>query len=120
MIVGIGTDLIEIERVKRACEKEAFLMRYFTIREQEMFGNNYVKYAGNFAVKEAVAKCFGTGFREFMPIDIEVLRNAVGAPYVNLYKNAFTYAEEAGITNIHVSISNTKEHAAAFAVAESR
>lgn len=74
--------------------------------------------AGDFAVKEAVAKVFGTGFRDFMPGDIEVLRDELGKPYVNLYGGARKTAEEKGILRLEVSISNTREYAMAFAVGE--
>ncbi|MEG0566161.1 MAG: holo-ACP synthase, partial [Hungatella sp.] len=74
--------------------------------------------AGNFAVKEAVAKAFGTGFRTFMPIDIETLRDELGKPYVVLHGEAKTQAGKMGIGQIHTSISNTKEYAFGFAIAE--
>ena len=54
MIVGIGTDLIEIERIKKACEKEAFLVRVYTEEERRQAGGNASRLAGDFAVKEAV------------------------------------------------------------------
>ncbi|MBS6646088.1 MAG: holo-ACP synthase [Clostridiaceae bacterium] len=118
MIFGIGTDLIEIERVEKACEKDAFLKRTYTESECRQAKGKASMLAGNFAVKEAVAKSFGTGFRRFMPIDIEVLRDELGKPYVNLYRGAKELAEESGINRIHVSISNTQMHVVAFAVAE--
>lgn len=119
MIVGIGTDLIEIDRIKKACEKEAFLLRVYTEEECRQAGKNSSRLAGNFAVKEAVAKVLGTGFRTFGPREIEVLRDGLGKPYVNLYGEAGVLAERLGIAAIHVSISNTKEAAVAFAVGES-
>ena len=64
MIVGVGTDLIEIERIRKACVKEAFLTRVYTEEECRQAGGNAARLAGNFAVKEAVAKVFGTGFRK--------------------------------------------------------
>lgn len=118
MIFGIGTDLIEIERVEKACQREAFLTRTYTESECRQAKGKASVLAGNFAVKEAVAKSFGTGFRSFMPIDIEVLRDELGKPYVVLYRGAKKLAEEWGIKVIHVSISNTQMHAMAFAVAE--
>lgn len=120
MISGIGTDLIEIERVKKACQKEHFLRKYYTEKEIEAFENKYTALAGNFAVKEAVAKSFGTGFSGLMPGDIEVLRDENGKPYVNLYGGAKKTADENGIGNIYVSISNTAEYAQAFAVSEKK
>lgn len=119
MIIGIGTDLIEIDRVRKACEKEAFLVRYFSKKEIELFQNDYTKMAGNFAVKEAVSKVLGTGFLNFSPYDIEVLRDTLGKPYVNLYKNALDRSKQLYIKNLLVTISNTKEHVIAVAIGES-
>lgn len=118
MITGIGIDLIEISRVVQACRKESFKERYFTLKEIELLQQDIKKAADNFAVKEAVAKMLGTGFREFFPIDIEVLRDPQGKPYVHLYDKAAELALQQGITRIHVSITNTKEFANAFVVGE--
>jgi len=118
VITGIGVDLIETERIEKACEKEGFLERYFTEEEIKLINNNWQRAAGNFAVKEAVAKMFGTGFREFSPKDIEVLRDSVGKPYLNLYGKAAQLAREQQISTIHVSISNTKDYANAFVIGE--
>lgn len=119
MIIGIGTDLIEIQRIKKACAREAFFVRCFTDKERELIGKNYTKAAGNFAVKEAVSKVFGTGIRGFELIDIEVLRDELGRPYVNLYRNALIIAKKNKITKLHVSISNTKDFVLAYVVGES-
>jgi len=120
MIKGIGTDIIEIERVKKSLLQEGFKKRYFTEAEISMAQENMVKLADNFAVKEAVSKVFGTGFREFFPIDIEVLRDELGAPYVNVYGRAKELKEALGITHIFVTISNTKDYTTAFAIGEAR
>lgn len=118
MIKGIGNDLIEIGRVKKACEKEAFLLRYFTGQEIAFANGKASTLAGDFAVKEAVAKCLGTGFRGFMPIDIEVFRDELGKPYVHLHRGARVLAEKLHIDRIHVTISNTAEYATAVAIGE--
>lgn len=110
--------MIEIERVKKACEKEAFFLRVYTENERRQANGNPSVLAGTFAVKEAVAKVFGTGFRTFMPKDVEVLRDPLGKPYVVLYGNAEKIAKEKGISRIEVSISNTEDHAMALAVGE--
>lgn len=119
MITGVGLDLIEIDRVVKACRKESFMKRCFTQQEIELIMPSMKKAADNFAVKEAVAKMLGTGFRGFTPIDIEVLRDTWGKPYVNLYGKAAEIAQQKGITLIHVSITNTKDYSNAFAVGES-
>ena len=118
MIVGIGTDLIETERVKKACEKSGFMNRCYTEQERSDFNGRYQELAGNFSVKESVAKSFGTGFRGFGFNDIEVLRDNLGKPYVNLYGGALEKARELGINKIHVTITNVKEYAQAFVVSE--
>lgn len=118
MIIGIGTDMIEISRVVKACKKKTFIEKYFTKAEQELMLERNSRSASNFAVKEAVSKVLGTGFRQFGARDIEVLRDELGKPYVNLYGEAEKLAKTLGITRIHVSISDTQKYVVAFAVGE--
>lgn len=118
MIFGIGTDMIEINRVVRACERKAFLTKIYTKQEQKLFLSDIRKAASNFAVKEAVVKMLGTGFRSIVPNEIEVLRDSLGKPYVNLYGNALLFAKEHNIERIHVSITNTKELVSAYVIGE--
>lgn len=118
MIAGVGIDLIEIERVYKACEREAFLNRIYTEEERAMIAKRPVISADNFAVKEAVAKALGTGFAGCRPCDIEVLRRESGAPYVVLHGDAKQLADARQIAAWHISISNTKTQSAAIAVAE--
>lgn len=118
MIAGIGVDLIEIDRISRACEKEGFLKRCFTEDEIKMIDRKWHRAAGNFAVKESVVKMLGTGFRGVALKDIEVLRDELGKPYVKLYGKAEELAKDKEITTIHVSITNTKDYANSFVVGE--
>lgn len=118
MIVGIGTDLIEIPRVNKAYENVRFQKRIFTEAERLLICDDRKKAAGNFAAKEAVAKMFGTGFSKCLPNQIEVLRDDAGKPYVNLYGGALELAKALNVTKIHVSITNTREFASAVAVGE--
>ena len=118
MIKGIGMDMVEIARIRKACEKEHFLNKMYTVEEVLRYRKFPVRLAGNFAVKEAVAKALGTGFRTFMPADVEVLRDELGKPYVNLYGEAAELAQKMGIIHIFVTITNEKEYAAAVAVLE--
>lgn len=119
MIVGIGTDLVEIQRIGGMTERHKNLKRIFTQKECVYAQNNAATLAGNFAVKEAVSKVFGTGFFGVEPSEIEVLRNEQGAPFVVLSGKAAKKAGELGISRIHVSITNTKKYAQAFAIGES-
>ena len=118
MIYGIGCDLIEVERVRKSYEKEAFRKKVYTEQEQQLIADKAQRAAGNFAVKESVVKAFGTGFRGISAIDIEVLRDSLGKPYVILHGPAKELAEKEGILQIHVSISNTKEYAMGYVVME--
>ena len=118
MIFGIGTDLIEVERVGTSYKKEAFRNKIYTEQEQNLIDGRAQKAAGNFAVKEAVVKAFGTGFGKISPIEIEVLREKSGKPYVILYGEAKKIQQEVQVTKVHVSISNTKEYATAYVVME--
>lgn len=120
MILGVGTDLVEISRMERACKKDYFVARTFTEKESRQAKGSASKLAGSFAVKEAVAKALGTGFRTFMPIDVEVLRDELGKPYVRLYGGALVRFHEMGMERLEVSITNTRDHAMAFAVGEGR
>ena len=94
MVKGVGCDLIEIERMKKACEKEAFLSRVFTHEERRQAEGKPSVLAGTFAVKEAVSKVFGTGFRKFEIREIEVLRDPLGKPYVALWGRAAETAKQ--------------------------
>jgi len=118
MIIGIGTDIIEIARVKKACENKAFLQRIYTEKELETAKEHRGRLATNFAVKEAVSKVLGTGFGMIRPNEIEVLRKESGQPYVILYGNALNRMNELGIDEILVTISDTKEYASAYAIGQ--
>lgn len=118
MVVGIGTDIIEVERVKKACGHPSFLKRIYTKRELELIEAHLSKAVTNFAVKEAVSKMLGTGFTKVAPIEIEVLRKETGQPYVNLYGEAYKRMKELNIDEILVTISDTKEYAVAYVIGQ--
>lgn len=126
MIIGIGIDIIEIERVEQAIQKNrSFINKLFTEKEITYFNNrsmNSEVIAGNFAAKEAVSKALGTGIRGFSFKDIEVLRNQLGKPEVTLYNGAKTIGNELVGDNkslkIHLSISHNNSSAIAYAVLE--
>ncbi len=120
MIIGVGNDIIEPERIEKACERHAFFVNTFTEKERELIEKHKSAAAGNWCVKEAVVKCFGTGFAGCSPNEVEVLRDEKGKPYVNLYGKADKLAESLGIGKIFVSISDTKTLVSAVAVAEAK
>lgn len=126
MILGIGTDIIEIERIKAAVSKHKnFLNKIFTESEIEYFKNrnmNMEVISGNFAAKEAVSKSIGTGIRNISFIDIEVLRDDLGKPIVSLNEKILENIKSTfgdGLAyKIHISISHSKNNAIAYAVLE--
>ena len=93
MITGIGTDLVEIARVQKAIGRSSFLEKVYTEKEQELIGARANRAATNFAAKEAVAKALGCGFAGIAPVEIEVLRQPSGMPYVVLHGRAKAKAE---------------------------
>ncbi|MCL2573022.1 MAG: holo-ACP synthase [Defluviitaleaceae bacterium] len=118
MIYGIGTDIIEISRIARATKGKAFLAKCFTEAEMQRCNNAGVtaaeNFAGYFAAKEAVAKALGTGFRGFVPRDIEIHHDDLGKPIAVLAD----HIQSPNNAIIHISISHGKEHATAIAVIE--
>lgn len=116
MIVGIGNDIVEVKRFEHL--RERFIERCYTQREINAASGRISFFAANFSVKESVSKSFGTGIRGFEIRDIEVLRDDLGKPYVVLHDSAEKLAQDLGITNIFVSISDTKDLIMTMAVAE--
>ena len=117
-IIGVGTDIVEVGRVLKSCEKHSFLNKYYTEAERELIKRRKSCAATNFAGKETVATAFGSGFLNCMPEDIEILRDEKGKPYVNLSEKAEKIVKEKGITKIHISLSDTDKLAMAYVVAE--
>lgn len=93
MIRGIGTDIIEVDRIADNIEKngQRFLDRIFTPEEQA-YCNKYREparhYAARWAAKEAVVKAFGTGFGDTAShLDIAVINDPKGKPEIRLAKH---------------------------------
>ena len=124
MIVGNGVDLIEIERIEAIIQKKPhFLKRFFTERENAYFElKNYKAetIAATFAAKEAVSKSFGTGIRGFDLIEIEVLRDEYGKPYIVLHGRAKAVADQLAISECQLSISHSDHMVVAFVIAIGR
>ena len=118
MVVGIGIDLVEIRRMKKAIEKPLFVQRVFTPAEQIYCDSrgrqNAASYAARFAAKEAVMKAFGTGLSGGGSWqDIEVLPDGQGRPVMSLSGYFGQLGRELGVSRVHVSLSHAQEYAAA-------
>ena len=123
-IYGIGTDIVETDRVADSIERfgDRFLNRLFTTAERDYCSRMKFParhFAARFAAKEAVAKTFGTGIgAELGWTDIEILRHGNGEPYVMLHGEGKKTAARLGITRVLVSLSHADHYATAHAVAE--
>jgi holo-[acyl-carrier protein] synthase len=120
VIIGIGTDIVDVMRIEKACEHPRFLMRNFTQHERDYFslkGNATATVAAHFAMKEAVSKALGTGFREFGFIDIDIIHDERGKPICRLEPKAQAVMVSNGIDDILVSCSHEKQFAIGFAIA---
>lgn len=120
---GVGTDLIEISRVRQAVERggRRFLERVYTEEEIafcEGRRDRYACLAARFAAKEAVFKALGNGLAGCRWVDVEVCRTGGGRPKILLHGAAARLARENGIASVLISLSHSREHAVAFALAE--
>jgi holo-[acyl-carrier protein] synthase len=123
-ILGHGIDLVEIARIARMVEDHGghFLDRCFTPAEQAYClgpKRAHEHLAGRFAVKEAILKVLGTGWRgQIAWTDMEILNDNAGKPHVTLTGECARVAKELGIARWHVSITHTATHAMASAIGE--
>lgn len=121
MIFGVGVDIIEIERVKKAVQRSPrFLGRVFTEREIADCAKKtdyFASLAVRFAAKEAVSKALGVTMwlEKWRQIEIKQAENI---PLVTLEGDMLSAAKEKGVIAIHISLSHDKTQAVAFAVAE--
>jgi len=122
MIKGIGTDLVDVCRIRKAEKKwgEGFIKRVFTENELSycnLKNNPYPHLAGRFAAKEAVMKALGFGWPNISYRDIEITNHS-GLPKVILRGRAKEIAKRGNISKILISISHIDDKASAFAIAE--
>jgi holo-[acyl-carrier protein] synthase len=121
-IYAVGTDIIEVERITAAIEKNnSFRERIYTLQEieycEKKSRGKYSAYAARFAAKEAVAKSLLEGFgKKISPSEIEVQTNKNGAPWIMLHGRTERYSRELGIGEIKISMSATENYAVAYAV----
>jgi holo-[acyl-carrier protein] synthase len=124
LIVGMGIDVAEVERIRRAIERhgEVFLQRIFTAKEREYcerFKKKFERYAGRFAVKEAAMKALGTGWsRGVRWVDLEVVRQKGGRPTLVLTGEARKIADQLGVEHMALSITHTAAQAFAQVIFE--
>lgn len=128
MISGIGSDIVEINRIKKIYEQfgERFLNKHFHQYEIDAFNNLSKKkqipfLAKRFAAKEAMAKAMGTGFINQIKLkEIYVKNNAAGKPNINLdgETSIFFQALNKRTQKVHLSLSDEISYAIAFVIIE--
>ena len=127
MIISVGVDMVEVERIRKAVEDSRFGWRFrdrvFTANEiqycEKKQRGRYESYAGRFAAKEAVMKALGRGWgAKVRWLDIEIARARSGKPGIVLHDKTARLAEELGIRRWSLSISHTREHGLAYVIAQ--
>lgn len=123
MITGIGTDIIEVERIRKNLETtRGFRERVFTEAEIaycETKKNKAQHYAARFAAKEALLKAFGTGLRKGTNFqDIEVFHDEWGKPAIRLLGETQQTFDKHQPCQIHLSLTHIETHAVAYVVIE--
>ena len=120
MIVGIGTDIVRIARFETMLERHGA-----RVAERILSPDELIEFAAcaqparfvakRFAVKEAVAKAFGTGFRDGLSLrHISVHHDALGKPSLRFHARAADLCAQLGVGESHVSIADEHDYAVAF------
>lgn len=126
MLKGIGTDILEIEKIKTLFNSpsylsDSFVLRTYTAAEIALAESRPVPlfcYATRFAGKEAVFKALSVTGEDCRLAEIEILSEDSGKPFVNLYGAAAELAKKREISQILISLSYEYNYAVAYAIAE--
>ena len=121
MIIGIGTDIVQIERIKHAFERqgERFAQRILCASELYLFhekGQSIPYLAKRFAAKEAASKALGTGIGAVSWQDMEISNDSKGAPVLKLMGAAKENMAALGASQVSISLSDEQDYAVAFVV----
>jgi holo-[acyl-carrier protein] synthase len=124
MIIGIGSDLAQVDRIRKSIAQygDRFLNRVFTERERTYASskaNSAERFAARFAAKEAGMKAIGTGWRSGVTWkDFEVVNQRSGQPTLRLSGVALQIAARLGVKRISISLTHTPETAFAVVILE--
>ena len=120
-IFGIGTDIIQVDRIKKNLKKKSFVNRIFSKKEItkcKKISNSSNCFAKRFAAKEAFSKALGTGISRGINFnEILILNKKSGKPYISLIgqtKKIFSSKVKNKKTKIALSVSDEKKYAVAF------
>jgi holo-[acyl-carrier protein] synthase len=124
MVIGIGTDLMEIARIQQSIARygDRFLQRIFTpgeIAYCQQKKNSAESFAARFAAKEAAAKALGTGISHGVNwLEMEVTREPSGKPALVLIGRAAQRGRQIGVTRTSLSLTHSRETALAVVIME--
>lgn len=123
MIVGIGIDIIEVDRVRQQLKDDEKIKYSLFSNDEIEYCNSKItwaqSYAGKFAAKEALLKALGTGLRSNMKYtDIEIKNNDSGQPNISVKAEVANVCDKLKIDRILVSISHIKDIATAMVIIE--
>ena len=124
MIFGIGTDIVEVERIKNLSSISKFAKKILSQNELNTFNSlnkdqQIYFLSKQFAAKEAISKALGTGIgHEISLKNIEILRDEKGKPFFNAINELSAYLSNLGITKTHVSLSDEINYAIAMVILE--
>jgi holo-[acyl-carrier protein] synthase len=126
MVVGLGTDIIEIARIRNSLARfgDRFRDRIFTPAEiaycESRSKGSAESYAARFAAKEAAAKALGTGIsRGVSWLEIEVRRTPGHRPTLHFSDRALHHAQRLGVTHASLSLTHSRDSALAIVILES-
>lgn len=119
MIIGLGNDIVSVERIRKVDERQKnFRERILTDKECQAVHENIERMAGYFAAKEAASKALGTGIGRVSWHDMEITYTDLGAPQLSLSGEAEKIATERQVQRIFVSISHERTYATAVVILE--
>jgi len=122
MILGIGLDLCDTRRLKRAMTRTTFVKRVFSPAEVSACKgrrDGLLRYAARFAAKEAYFKAIGTGWGQGVGwLDVEVESDGTGPPRLLVSGEAHRVSRALGVRTVHLSLTHTGDYAAAMVVIE--
>ncbi len=124
MIVGIGVDIVEIEKIERAMVRRGDRLKFRTFTPVEIEycqqrANQYQHYAARFAAKEAVFKAISTGWRQGVAwTDVEVSNEWSGKPGLLLRGKTLEFANQLGARHYWLTLSHTDHYAVAQVILE--
>ncbi|XBC38401.1 MAG: holo-ACP synthase [Buchnera aphidicola (Floraphis choui)] len=125
-IIGIGIDILSIERIKNIVLKlgeklSHRILSKYELNEYKRSSNPIIFLAKRFSVKEAASKALGTGIKNGIKFNnFELYHNKLGKPHLRLFKKAKIIAKFLNINLIHVSLSDEKFYISTIVIAENK